>query len=72
MGDPWLDHLRVDYDEDARWVVMRRGALAICCNIGAEPVDVPVTGETVLAFGETSSGSGTSRLGGHSVAVLRA
>ena len=72
MGDPWLDHLRVDYDEDARWIVMRRGALAICCNIGTAPVDIPVTGETVVSFGETSAGSGTSRLGGHSVAVLRA
>ena len=72
MADPWLDHLRVDYDEDARWIVMRRGALAICCNIGTAPVDIPVTGETVVSFGETSAGRGTTTLGGHSVAVLRA
>ena len=45
LADPWLDHMRVDYDEDRRWIVMHRGALAIACNLGTEAVDVPVTGE---------------------------
>lgn len=71
MADPWLDHLRVDYDEDARWLVMHRGALSIACNLDAEPVDVPVTGDVVLAWDEPTVGNGTARLGGHSVAVLR-
>lgn len=71
MADPWLDHLRVDYDEDARWLVMHRGALSIACNLGAEPVDVPVTGDVVLAWDEPTVGNETARLGGHSVAVLR-
>ena len=52
LADPWLDHLHIDYDEDLRWIVMRRGSLAIACNLGADPVDVPVTGEVVLAWGE--------------------
>ncbi len=34
FADPWLDNLRIDYDEDARWFVMRRGALSIVCNLG--------------------------------------
>jgi maltooligosyltrehalose trehalohydrolase len=71
MADPWLNHLRVDYDEDARWLVMHRGALAIACNLGTEPVDVPVAGDVVLAWGQPTVGTGTSRIDGHSVAVLR-
>lgn len=71
MADAWLDHLQVDYDEDARWIVMHRGALAIVCNLGTDSVDVPVAGEVVLAWGEPTAGSGSTRLDGHSVAVLR-
>ncbi len=36
MADPWLDDLKVDYDEDQRWIVMHRGSLAIACNLNAE------------------------------------
>ncbi|PRC44291.1 malto-oligosyltrehalose trehalohydrolase, partial [Mycobacterium sp. ITM-2017-0098] len=71
MADPWLDHLRVDYDEDARWLVMHRGAVAVVCNIGEHPVDVPVTGDVVLAWTEPTVGARTTRIDGHSVAVLR-
>ncbi|MDA2890879.1 malto-oligosyltrehalose trehalohydrolase [Mycolicibacterium sp. BiH015] len=71
MADPWLDHLRVDYDEEQRWFVMRRGALAIICNLGTVAVDVPVTGEAVLAWGEPVAGDHSTRIDGHSVAVLR-
>ncbi|WP_370501228.1 malto-oligosyltrehalose trehalohydrolase [Mycolicibacterium sp. jd] len=71
MADPWLDHLRIDFDEHARWFVMHRGALAIACNLGADAVDVPVAGEVVLAWEKPEAGDAT-RLGGHSVAVLRA
>ena len=42
--------MRVDYDEERRWIVMERGALAIACNLGNEAADVPVTGEVVLAW----------------------
>ncbi|HZC91737.1 MAG TPA: malto-oligosyltrehalose trehalohydrolase, partial [Mycobacterium sp.] len=48
LADPWLGHLMVDYDEEKRWIVMRRGRLAIACNLGAEPVSVPFTGDPVL------------------------
>lgn len=71
LADPWLDHLRIDYDEDARWFVMRRGGFAIACNLGEKDVDVPVTGESVLTWGEPDIGTETTRLGGHSVTVLR-
>ncbi len=72
FGDPWLDNLRIDYDEDARWFVMRRGALSVVCNLGETPVDVPVSGDMVLAWGEPVTGADSTRLGGHSVVILRA
>ena len=71
FGDPWLDHLRVDYDEDERWFVMHRGNLAIACNLGTASVEVPVTGKIVLTCGEPVVGAEATRLAGHSVAVLR-
>jgi maltooligosyltrehalose trehalohydrolase len=72
LADPWLTHLVVDYDEDERWIVMRRGRIAIACNLGEQPVSVPVTGEVALAWGEPEVGAHGTRLAGHSVAVLRA
>jgi len=71
LADPWLDHLRVDYDEDQRWVVLGRGSLSIACNLGTEAVDVPVTGEVVLAWGEPAVAGNSTRLDGHSFAILR-
>jgi maltooligosyltrehalose trehalohydrolase len=71
LADPRLDHLRVEYDEEARWIVMRRGALAIACNLGADTVGVPVTGEVVLAWGEPKVNADVARLEGHSFAILR-
>ena len=50
LADPWLDHMAIDYDEDQRWIVMRRGRLAVACNLGAEAVRVPFTGEVVLTL----------------------
>jgi maltooligosyltrehalose trehalohydrolase len=49
---------------------MHRGSLAIVCNLGADTVDVPVTGAVVLAWSEPKCGKAT-RLEGHSFAVLR-
>jgi maltooligosyltrehalose trehalohydrolase len=71
LADPWLDHLRVYYDDDARWIVMCRGLLAIACNLGTAAVDVPVMGEVVLAWGEPKVDAEATRLEGHSFAILR-
>ncbi len=71
MADPWLDDLRIEYDEDARWFVMHRGALAIACNLGTEAVDVPVAGEVMLAWTPPTAGAGTLGIDGHSVAIVR-
>ena len=71
LADPWLDHLVVDYDEEKRWIVLRRNRVAIACNLGAEPVTVPVSGELLLAWDAPDIGESTSELPAHSVAVLR-
>jgi maltooligosyltrehalose trehalohydrolase len=71
LADYWLDHLAVDYDEDARWIVLYRGTLAIACNLGADTASVPVTGELVYAWGTPRVGAVATALDGHSFAVLR-
>jgi maltooligosyltrehalose trehalohydrolase len=63
--------MAVDYDEDQRWIVMHRGALAVGCNLNADPVSIPVTGEVVVAWGEPTVGADATRLDAHSFAVLR-
>lgn len=72
LADPWLDHLMVDYDEQQRWVVMRRGQLMIACNLGAEPTCVPVSGELVLAWESPIIGDNSTELAAYSLAILRA
>ena len=71
LADFRLDHLRVDFDDDARWLVMQRGSLAIAGNFGPAPVAVPVTGEIVHAWGDPQVGEGATVLAGESFAVLR-
>ncbi|MBW0013105.1 malto-oligosyltrehalose trehalohydrolase [Mycobacterium sp.] len=71
LADPWLDHLTVDYDEDERWISVRRGGLRIVCNLSLEPAKVPVTGEVVLAWGEPTVDGASTVLDGHSFAILR-
>lgn len=71
MADPWLPHLGVDYDEEHRWIVLRRGAISIACNLGEQETSVPVTGEVLLAWGEVAVGNGETGMPGHSVLVTR-
>ena len=52
--------------------MLRRGALAIACNLGADPVDGAVSGEVVLAWDEPTVGESHTVLPGHSFAILRA
>ena len=71
LADPWLDHMSVDYDEEQRWIVLRRGAFTIACNLGDETVTVPVAGDVVLASADPTVGDETE-LPGQSFAVVRA
>jgi maltooligosyltrehalose trehalohydrolase len=71
LGDPWLEDLGVEYDEDEQWIVLRRGGLSIACNIADSPVAVPVSGEVVLASDGPYVSSSSTVLPGHSFAILR-
>jgi maltooligosyltrehalose trehalohydrolase len=42
LANPRLDQVRVEFDEDARWLLVHRGALLIAANLGVGPVNVPV------------------------------
>jgi maltooligosyltrehalose trehalohydrolase len=50
--------------------VMHRGSLAIACNLGTDSVDVPVTGEVVLAWGEPTTNAKSTRIESHSFVVV--
>lgn len=71
LGDPWLAHLEIDYDENSRWIVMHRGRIAIACNLNLDAAEVPVIGSPLLMWGEPTIGENGTVLPGHSVAVLR-
>jgi maltooligosyltrehalose trehalohydrolase len=42
LTDPWLDHLGVDLDEQARWIVLHRGELEVALNLADEPAVAPL------------------------------
>jgi len=59
LTDPRLDRVSADYDEEARWIMVRRGRLRIAANLGPEPVR--------LALGQP--GAGVLAASGPGVAV---
>jgi 1,4-alpha-glucan branching enzyme len=71
LADPWLDHLSIDYDEERRWIALRRGSLVIAANLGPDPVRVPVSGEVVLAWEQPAIEDRASVLARHSFAIVR-
>jgi len=75
LTDPRLDLLRVDADEDARWLVVHRGTLRVVCNLAGQAQDVPVDGRpgaVLLASGDgVATGEASVHLPGESFAVVR-
>ena len=63
----------IDYDEDARWLVARRGAFELVCNFGTGPARIPCGGaRTELATaGTPHPDGGYITLPGMSAALLR-
>ena len=57
-------------DEDARWLLVRRGALAVACALSG-PVQLPLTGSVLLASSDgVALDGGTLQLPDESVAVV--
>jgi maltooligosyltrehalose trehalohydrolase len=74
LSDGRRDRVRVTYDEDARWLVVRRGSVAVACNLADHRQTVPVPG-TPTAVLLASAGGFVFRdraveVDGASVAVL--
>jgi len=70
LTDPWLDELQIDYDEDARWIVLHRDALRVVCNLSGQPATLPITGRVLLASGGVHPGTGSIALAAESFAIL--
>jgi maltooligosyltrehalose trehalohydrolase len=74
LADPRLDVLVVDVDEDARTLVLHRGALRVAVNLGTQPAAVALDGpptHVLLASGDaTTTAQDTVQLGGESFAVV--
>ncbi len=74
LTDGNLNAVGVQFDEQAQWLVLERGALHIACNLGREPVEVEIGSgaQVLLASDESISLSGTNiNLGPDSVAVFQ-
>jgi maltooligosyltrehalose trehalohydrolase len=74
LSDGRRDRVEVSYDEDARWLVVRRGETAVACNLGRERQAVPLPGTPDGVLLASTSGfvfrDGFVEIDGESVAVL--
>jgi len=48
LADSRLDRVEVDFDEDARWVIVHRGAFEVLANLADQAQDLPVASGDVL------------------------
>jgi maltooligosyltrehalose trehalohydrolase len=72
LADPRLDQITVDFDEDERWLVVRRGSLRVAVNFDdrAQTVPVPLSA-IVLATGEATPAEAGVTLGPQTAAIVR-
>jgi len=76
LTDPRLDRVAVDFDEDARWLVLHRGTVRVAINLAETEQDVPLgalAGRVLFASApdQTKPARTSVRLAPESVAVLR-
>ena len=69
-----FESVEVHVGEEADWLVLDRGPVAVAVNLASSPVEVPLGDggprKTVLSWGEATVGPTTARLGPDSVVVL--
>ena len=56
LTDPRLDRVRADFDEGARWLMVRRGCLRIAANLGPGTVRLPLGHPGVGVLAASSPG----------------
>jgi maltooligosyltrehalose trehalohydrolase len=72
LRDGLLADVHVDFDEDARWLVVHRGAFRVAANLAAADQRLPVPGGTVvLATSSATAAADGLTLGGQAAAVVR-
>ena len=72
LTDPRFGETGVEYDGDARWLVLTRGDLKMAINLADQEARVAVSAETVLFASDASIAAGSSLLlPAHSVAIVR-
>jgi maltooligosyltrehalose trehalohydrolase len=73
LGDPDLLRVEVDYDEDARWLVVHRGRFRVVANLDSVAQEVPVlAAEVVFATASAAVVPGALRLAAESAAIVTA
>ena len=73
LADFDLRTVRVDIDEDERWLVMHRGRLRVIANLSAQSRTVPVeAADVVLATGSLDVDADHVTIGPESAAIVRA
>jgi maltooligosyltrehalose trehalohydrolase len=74
LSDARLDRVKCDYDEDARWFVLYRGAIAVVCNLADRRQPVPLAGAPSGVLLSSAGGfvfrSGEIELEPESVAIV--
>lgn len=77
LSDGCLDDVRVEFDEERRWLRMDRGPVSVACNLRAEPQRIPLRAAsggrlaiTLASEPPRSVGSDGVELTGESVAIL--
>ncbi len=74
LTDGRRDRVSITYDESSRWLVVRRGGVAVACNLSSERQIVPVPGTPTAVLLASAQGfvfrDGEIDLDAESVAVL--
>ena len=73
LSDPRLDALTIDVDEQARTLVLHRGALRVVVNLSTQPATIALDGQptqVLLASGKASTAQDIVQLDGESFAVV--
>ncbi|MDQ6849002.1 MAG: malto-oligosyltrehalose trehalohydrolase [Actinomycetota bacterium] len=72
LTDGDLTNVRVDFDENERWLMVHRGSLRVVANLGPDARTLPMSAaEVLLATGQATPDDGSLTLAGEAAAVVR-
>ena len=60
LADPRLDRVTVDFDEDARWIIVHRGGFDVLANLADQSQFLPAAPGDVIFATESGSRAGSS------------